>query len=162
MASLLGKRKRTNKAAVSVAASKRDIAAADAEENAQELQDIFRRAFEAKFKPLVVEEEEAVFKDDEDLAMEADSDNDWDGLSADDEEDEERPNQVQVVEHGTIAETEALTRAEMKAFMVCCRYYSNQRTTLILDRAQKCLQIRSRQCKIRSPSPKTTMNRARN
>jgi len=123
MASLLGKRKRASKTATSVASSQRDIAAAEAEANAQELQDIFRRAFEAKFKPLVVEPNTAL-EDVKRLDDEADSAEDWDGLSAD-VEDEETPGLVQVVEHGTIAETEALTRAEMKAFMVCCECYSS-------------------------------------
>ena len=119
MASLLGKRKRTNKAEARSASSKSEkIAAPSVEENAQELQDIFRRAFEAKFKPLVVESK-AVLEDGEEVEDRADSEDDWVGLSADDDEEEAGQGQVQVVEHGTIAETEALTRAEMKAFMVC-------------------------------------------
>ena len=122
MASLLGKRKRTNKGTVSTAVSQRETAAANAEENAQELQDIFRRAFEAKFKPLVVEPK-ASFEDVGESEEETPSEDDWDGLSADDD-DEEASGLVQVVEHGIIAETETLTRAEMKAFMVCYGCYS--------------------------------------
>lgn len=123
MAPLLGKRKRTDKETASGASSQRETAAANAEENAQELQDIFRRAFEAKFKPLVTEPE-ALSKDIGKSEEEAESEEDWDGLSADDDDEEEVSGLVQVVEHGVIAETETLTRAEMKAFMVCCGSYS--------------------------------------
>jgi len=121
MAPLLGKRKRkrTDKAEASIAYSRRETAAGDEEANAQELQNIFRRAFEAKFKPLVAETK-AILEDNEESEDGADSEDDWDGLSAEDDEAEAGQGHVQVVEHGTIAETELLTRAEMKAFMVCC------------------------------------------
>ncbi|PQE13073.1 swr1-complex 5 protein [Rutstroemia sp. NJR-2017a BBW] len=82
-------------------------------------QEIFRRHFEAQFKPLPV----VAQKLNPDLESEDqdEDEDDWDGLSetsAADEHTEERNNGVQVVEHVNIdARTVGMSRAELRAFM---------------------------------------------
>jgi len=112
MSTTLGKRKRAAAPAMKASVAKMQAS----EDNVTDLQNIFRRAFEAKFNPLPVEgkkttQEEDIGSDEDD---EVDEDDDWDGLSEDEEEDVPK---VQVVEVGTITAPE-LSRAEMKAFMV--------------------------------------------
>jgi len=112
MPSILGKRKRK---AVQAKPAREIEAAAEPSDDAQELRDIFRKAFEAKYKPLSVETPvvpEAVVESEDEL----DDDEDWDGLSEDDGE-SDATTQVQIVEVGNIAMPEGLTKAEQKAFM---------------------------------------------
>ncbi|KFY09032.1 hypothetical protein V492_05674, partial [Pseudogymnoascus sp. VKM F-4246] len=102
----------------------------DAEDGEEELDaaEIFRRHFEAKFKPLpdvkekkknrVVEEEE----DDED-----EEDEEWGGLSGESEDDDEeeesdeddgvKRRKIDVVEHTSAASAPKMSKAELKAFM---------------------------------------------
>lgn len=92
---------------------------AESDSEGGNIQDIFRKAFEAKFKPLDVEPKkrkvEEVVEDAEQEEEEEESD--WSGISSDEDE----PN-VEVVEYRTPAQiaTERASKAELKAFMVRC------------------------------------------
>jgi hypothetical protein len=74
-------------------------------------QELFRRHFEAKFKPLpVVKKAEKVIEVQED---DSEEDSDWDGISEDEQ------TAVQVVEHTDAQSRMALmSKKELKAFMV--------------------------------------------
>jgi len=110
--STLGKRKRAATPVVKSSTPKMQAS----EDNVADLQDIFRRAFEAKFKPLPAERKKTTQGEDigSDEDEEIHEDDDWDGLSEHEEEDVPK---VQVVEVGAVTAPE-LSRAEMKAFMV--------------------------------------------
>lgn len=116
MSTTLGKRKRVAAPATKLIPPQARASPSDSEDNTADLQDIFRRAFEAKFKPLPVEkkisQEQAIDAEENDSA----EDDAWDGLSQEDEEDDTP--RVQVVEVGAVTMPEGLSRAEMKAFMV--------------------------------------------
>ena len=110
MSTALGKRKREAKA------SKKEATQSSSEEsNSLELdaQEIFRRHFEAQFKPLPDEPKKVAkveIVEDEDSE---DDDSEWDGIS------EGGGDQVEVIEH-TDAESRmaAMSKEELKKFMV--------------------------------------------
>jgi hypothetical protein len=105
MAVTLGKRKRTSRARNDVWDSDSDDVKARA---------LFQRAFEARFKPLSVEQRATNLEVSKSLNDEPETDeSDWDGFENDGE------GTVQVVDHGgTIDNDEILQREEFKAFMV--------------------------------------------
>ncbi|KAE8446699.1 hypothetical protein EG329_011743 [Mollisiaceae sp. DMI_Dod_QoI] len=109
MAPTLGKRKRENETEILKRARKVSSEGLDSTElNAQE---IFRRHFEAQFKPLptVRKPTKATEQLPED---QSEDESDWDGISDGDEEG------VQVVEHtDTHARITAMSKEELKAFM---------------------------------------------
>ena len=119
MTAVLGKRKRVSGKDEKSAKS---ATTPDVKSDTEDLQDIFRRAFEAKFKPLDVpvtvaaDAEEEEISEPEDLSDESD----WSGLS--DGEDN-----VQIVEHTTTSRRpeESLSKQELKAFMVRMLLLSN-------------------------------------
>ncbi|PQE32766.1 swr1-complex 5 protein [Rutstroemia sp. NJR-2017a WRK4] len=150
MSTLLGKRKRASAAAISSNPSKvlknketkasktkpisrleledqdEEASASEADsasDSAQTLdpQEIFRRHFEAQFKPLPVIAQNPPPANPDLESEEEDEDEDWDRLSessAADEDNEERNNGVQVVEHVNIdARTVGMSKAELRAFM---------------------------------------------
>ena len=107
----LGKRKRRS----AVAEQERLSASTnDAESDQEDLQDVFRRAFEAKFKPLPVAVK-VLARLDEDEHIEdgeGQDESDWSGLSGDEQD-------IQIVEHNSRDRSnEQFSRQEMKAFMV--------------------------------------------
>lgn len=119
----LGKRKRSSSSTAKARAKlQEDPSTSDTED----LQEVFRRHFEAKFKPLspakksreadnVTQELEAEDGDDE---GDADS---WGGVSSDDagdNEDVEMADGIEVVEHTGLGRYDRASKAEMKAFMV--------------------------------------------
>lgn len=109
MATTLGKRKR--RTAESTKEDRRDSSedSGSAEVDAQEL---FRRHFEAKFKPLPVVKkvEKAAEEDSED---DSEEESNWDGIS-------EGGEVVEVVEHtDTQSRLALMSKEELKAFMVC-------------------------------------------
>lgn len=110
MSTNLGKRKRR--------APKEAVRAkSESEEPGEEelaAQEIFRRHFEAQFKPLPVVKKPKIVE--EEKAGESEPDSEWDGLS---EKEEVEDNGVQVVEHRD-AQTQmaAMSKEELKAFMV--------------------------------------------
>lgn len=131
MAIALGKRKRQTEAPKSlkkVVPIPKPVPIAKAEESESEgedLQAIFQRAFEAKFKPLdgvakkkaeKVEEAEVDEEEDDDAAAQ---DSDWDGIS-------EADNDIEVIEHADIKRIpkDELDKKEMKAFMVLSLIYN--------------------------------------
>ncbi|KAF7845772.1 hypothetical protein BT93_L0698 [Corymbia citriodora subsp. variegata] len=112
MATSLGKRKRASTTAT-IKANPRSAAIEEKSDN-EDLQAIFKRAFEAKFKPLPEAPAKAVVaevlatEDDEEID---EDESDWSGIS----EPEEAT--IEVVEHAPIARTEKLDRQQLKAFM---------------------------------------------
>lgn len=109
MATNLGKRKRrTEEKAI---ASRDESSQSESEE--LDPQEIFRRHFEAQFKPLPVVQKAPVYVESESDNESGDESN-WDGIS-DEEEDG-----VQVVEHANEASrVGAMSKEELKKFMVC-------------------------------------------
>ncbi len=106
MSTMLGKRKRRE-----AGVEKENISnASDSSEF--DAQEIFRRHFEAQFKPLPAIKKQAPIVEDA-SEDEPDDETDWDGIS-DDEEDG-----VQVVEHTDAqARTAGMNKEELKKFMV--------------------------------------------
>lgn len=141
MAPQLGKRKRVTREQLE--RPSRSPSPAESSDN-EDMQELFRRAFEKKFKPLDVEpvrarekknksEEAAVVRDEEegeeekgsdDAADEDEDEDDWSGLSDDDNDDgnDATTTAVEVVEYKdpTLASTsddEATLKAQKRAFM---------------------------------------------
>jgi hypothetical protein len=108
MASMLGKRKRRTPEI-----TKKDREQSEESDSSRlDAQEIFRRHFEAQFKPLPVAQ-----KSSKQVAEEPDDESekepDWDGISDDQE------NGVPVVEHTEAqARTAAMSKEELKSFMV--------------------------------------------
>ncbi|KAF1851210.1 uncharacterized protein K460DRAFT_361975 [Cucurbitaria berberidis CBS 394.84] len=112
MAPKLGKRKRVTRAELEQASRSSSPSSGSNDSGAEDLQAIFRRAFEAKFKPLPVETKkpkiEQVQVEDEDEGEESD----WSGISEDEQD------QVEVIEYkDSRHERDETEKAEMKAFM---------------------------------------------
>jgi hypothetical protein len=110
MATSLGKRKRRT---VDTTKEDRRHGSADSESEETNAQELFRRHFEAKFKPLpVVKKVETVVVE---VASEDDSEeeSDWDGIS------DHGEGAVEVVEHADTQSRMALmSKEELKVFMV--------------------------------------------
>ncbi|KAF2012722.1 hypothetical protein BU24DRAFT_330813, partial [Aaosphaeria arxii CBS 175.79] len=83
-------------------------------EDGEDMRDAFRRAFEAKFKPLDVEPKKKKVKEIEEVEEESEAESDWSGIeSADDNNDG-----VEVVEYADAAPVdEQEHRREMRSFM---------------------------------------------
>lgn len=125
----LGKRKRqgevfkTSRKAASKPTPKTDIIEEESESDNEDLQAAFRRAFEAKFKPLdgaAKKKAEAIKAIEEEEDDEEESD--FGGLSgAEDDDDDDEDDEVEVIELADIKRTprEELDKKQMKAFMVC-------------------------------------------
>lgn len=76
-------------------------------------QEIFRRHFEAQFKPLPVFQKPIVLA--EESEDESNEENDWEGIS------DSEQNGVQVIEHtDALTRMAAMSKEELKSFMVCC------------------------------------------
>lgn len=116
MAPALGKRKRVTRAELEQASrSPSPSSGSSNDSEGEDLQAVFRRAFEAKFKPLPTESKKP--KIEESLVQQEneseEEDSDWSGISDDE-------NQVEVIEyHDPRREVDDAgnERAEMKAFM---------------------------------------------
>ncbi|GME38073.1 uncharacterized protein LTHEOB_214 [Neofusicoccum parvum] len=115
MAVALGKRKRVESKAP---ASKRPANKEEDEpSDSEDLRDAFRRAFEAKFKPLSGSKKEEKKAPEPAEAEERESeDDDWDGISEEDENSGNN-NTVEVVEVTGPTRSERMSKAELKAFM---------------------------------------------
>jgi hypothetical protein len=125
MAPALGKRKRVTRAELEQAS--RSSSPSD-ESAAEDMQAIFRRAFEAKFAPLPSEPRKPKSelkkpKIEEVPAKEAGQDeeeeelSDWSGISDDDDDDDDDDIKVEVVEYKDTKLDEETTKAELRAFM---------------------------------------------
>ncbi|KNG52587.1 hypothetical protein TW65_00189 [Stemphylium lycopersici] len=119
MAPALGKRKRVTRAELEQPSrSPSPSSGSDDESEGEHLQAIFRRAFEAKFKPLPTEPkkpriEETMVQEEEEEEEEAEEEegSDWSGIS-------DAENDVQVIEyHDPRRELDDAERAAKKAFM---------------------------------------------
>ncbi|KAF2669480.1 hypothetical protein BT63DRAFT_455460 [Microthyrium microscopicum] len=102
----LGKRKRTQPKSTI-----KSTKSTDSDDESQHVQDVFRKHFEAQFKPLPTEENTA--QSQEDLRSDASSDSDsWSGFSEDE-------NTIEVVEHTNDrpARSDVLDKHELKAFL---------------------------------------------
>jgi hypothetical protein len=108
MATMLGKRKRR---VCKVANEDRRERSEESDASELDAQEIFRRHFEAQFKPLPVAQKPTNPVDEEEEDNSEDT-SDWDGISDDEE------NAVQVVEH-TDAQSRmaAMSKEELKSFM---------------------------------------------
>ncbi|KAL1623955.1 pre-rRNA processing and 40S ribosomal subunit assembly [Neofusicoccum ribis] len=116
MAVALGKRKRVeSKAPVSKRPAKEEE---EEPSDSEDLRDAFRRAFEAKFKPLSGSKKKEEKKAPEPTEAEEHEgeDDDWDGISEEDE-DSGNNNTVEVVEVTGPTRSERMSKAELKAFM---------------------------------------------
>lgn len=109
MSTTLGKRKRREPK--HNAGQREASEEAAIEQDQLDAQEIFRRHFEAQFKPLPIANKAEPVQ--EMIEEESDEDSDWDGISDGEE------NRVQVVEH-TDAQTRmaAMSKEELKSFMV--------------------------------------------
>lgn len=117
----LGKRKRVGaKAAPASKRAAKEELSSD-ESDSEDMRDAFRRAFEAKFKPLdgVKKKEEKKEEKKAPTPAEEEDDesegNEWEGMS----EDEEPGNTVEVIEVAGPSRAERASKNELKAFMVC-------------------------------------------
>jgi hypothetical protein len=136
MASILAKRRRadpeTSRKVRVISKGGAPARKSDAEsddEDGQEVldaQEIFRRHFEAQFKPLP-EVRLREKKVDVQESEEEDEEEDWDGISgdgegedggSDEDEDEDMAPTVDVVEHTATITRPKMSKAELKAFMV--------------------------------------------
>jgi hypothetical protein len=109
MASLLGKRKRRAPEAPKI---ERREESEESDASELDAQEIFRRHFEAQFKPLPVAQKSSKPAAEE-VADESEEEYNWDGISDDE------GNGVQVVEHTeALARTAAMSKEELKSFMV--------------------------------------------
>ena len=111
---MLGKRKRS-------APSTAMVAPEDSASGSQEdLQEVFRRHFEAQFKPLPDQKPQMGPSKTTETDLGPDEDvSDWDGISTDEEE-----LSIEVVEYATPikAEKPELSKEELKGFMVSSRH----------------------------------------
>ncbi|OJD31626.1 uncharacterized protein BKCO1_4600063 [Diplodia corticola] len=117
MAVALGKRKRAEAKTAATGSSKRPAKQEKPDDSdSEDMRDAFRRAFEAKFKPLhgTTKKEKAPEPEEEGSGDSDEDDDDWEGISEDDEEPE---NTVEVVEVAGPTRSERLSKAELKAFM---------------------------------------------
>lgn len=128
MSTSLGKRKRSSAAAISKPSKSQKVRAPEppselesgdcdsqSPEPAEDPQEIFRRHFEAQFKPLPVTKKPALVASE----LHSDEEEDWDGLSEGSAGCVEEDNGVQVVEHvKTSSRMAEMTKAEARAFMV--------------------------------------------
>lgn len=98
----------------------------DIETETLDPQEIFRRHFEAQFKPLPSSTTKKSKPNQVIAEVENGEDDDWEGLSAnsgedDDDDEKEEDNGVQIVEHGKTVDSKiaGMTKGELRAFMVC-------------------------------------------
>ena len=112
MAPALGKRKRVTRAELEQPSRSPSPSSASGDDSgAEDLQAIFRRAFEAKFKPLPVEPKKPKIEEPPVQEEPDEEESDWSGIS-------DSENGVQVVEYqDPRRELDETERAEMKAFM---------------------------------------------
>jgi hypothetical protein len=112
MAATLGKRKRVSREELQRPSQSSSPSSGSANSDAEDLQAIFRRAFEAKFKPLPKEpKKQKIVEALEEEKQEQEEESDWSGIS--DEEDD-----VQVIEHtDSWLDLDDTSKAEMRAFM---------------------------------------------
>jgi hypothetical protein len=114
MAPTLGKRKRVSRADIQRPSRSPSSSSSNADESdAEDLQAIFRRAFEAKFKPIEIEPVNKKVKEETMEEDEQEEESDWSGISS------EAEDHVEVVEYsGTQQEDKKASKAELRAFMV--------------------------------------------
>ncbi|KAH7359761.1 hypothetical protein BKA66DRAFT_226395 [Pyrenochaeta sp. MPI-SDFR-AT-0127] len=112
MAPTLGKRKRVTRAELEQASRSPPPSSGSSDSGAEDLQAIFRRAFEAKFKPLAVAPKKQKIEVVQAEEEEEEEGSDWSGIS------EAEEDQIVVIEYKDLrGERDAVERAEMKAFM---------------------------------------------
>lgn len=122
MAPALGKRKRITREELERASrSPSPSSSSDSQDSdSEDVQALFRKAFEAKFKPLDIEpvqkkvKESEIERDDAEVEEEEEG-SDWSGINSEDEDEDE----VEVVDYAdnTRKERERVSKAELRAFM---------------------------------------------
>ena len=124
MAAVLGKRKRlANQRTQSPSTS--SLRPSDTEH--EDERDVFRRAFEAKFKPLdgtLKHQNDQVEGSRRKQDQEEQDESDWEGFESEDD------TAVRVIEHNTVLKQDPLSKTATKAFMVSIRtkHISHSRT----------------------------------
>ena len=110
MAIILGKRKRAHRADLQLRSSSPESSQNSGRED---LQAVFKRHFEAKFKPLDPEPEKTKIVEQVEDVRDEDGDSDWEGINSGEEA------AVEVIEHSTSrVVNEHARKDELKAFMV--------------------------------------------
>lgn len=113
MAPTLGKRKRITREELERPSRSPSPSSESQGSDGEDLQAIFRRAFEAKFKPLDIEPVNPKSEEEEVQEEEQEEQTDWSGISSEDED------QVEVFEYADTRHTgDRAPKAEMRAFMV--------------------------------------------
>ncbi|KAF2657428.1 hypothetical protein K491DRAFT_756853 [Lophiostoma macrostomum CBS 122681] len=123
MAPSLGKRKRTTRKELEKPS--RSPSPSSSSSDAEDVQAIFQRAFEARFTPLDVSSKKpktihANIPDNSESESEPESDSDWSGLSSDNENghEDEAPNTIQVISYANPSHPHIqTTKSELRAFM---------------------------------------------
>lgn len=149
--SLLGKRKRRPEKELD--RTHTDKARSESPDQ-QDVNEIFRKAFEAKFKPLPQEEkviEEVVAEAQNDHS---DEDSAWSGISEDEEE-------VEVVQHTADAtsKSESLSKREQRAFMVCISHipiFENDTDSTSPRNLRHQIQLQHQRARLDPPMQQTT------
>lgn len=120
MAFALGKRKRVSREEFSrPSRSPSPSSHASDSEGQDDLQAIFRRAFEAKFKPLDAEPKKKPKIEKVEIEEEEEEESDWSGISSEDED--SSGNQVEVFDYAAAQAQrteDKASKSEMRAFMV--------------------------------------------
>ena len=122
MAPTLGKRKRIAREEIERRSSTPSSSGSESH-GEEDVQALFRRAFEAKFKPLDIEPVQKKVKEVE-SEEEEEEEEEWSGIdSEDDEEEEEENNRIEVFDYTTDSQKQSagekeVSKAEMRAFMV--------------------------------------------
>jgi hypothetical protein len=115
MGPALGKRKRVTREELEAPSRSPSPSSDSGNSDGEDLQDIFRKAFEAKFKPLDVEPKKSkLVEADTNIGeeLEKEEESDWSGISDED-------GKVEVVEYAdTRGPGELASKADLKAFMV--------------------------------------------
>jgi hypothetical protein len=121
MAPHLGKRKRITREELEEASRSptpetgSGSSGSEEEEGGADIHDIFRRAFEAKFKPLEVEKKKLELEKEDEVLEDEEEESDWSGISDEDEE----AHKIEVVDVSqSHNKNERMSKAEMRAFMV--------------------------------------------
>jgi len=133
MAAILGKRKRRTDTGIPQKLERARDTASESDTDSEDARDAFRRAFEAKFKPLAGKPKRPEVEVDllgdgdngedgngpEDLRDDESEESDWNGVSDDDGESVA----VEVIQHTRATRPESnLTKQEKRAYMVRCKF----------------------------------------
>lgn len=122
MAPTLGKRKRITREELERSEREGSPSSGSQASEQEDMQALFRKAFEAKFAPLDIEPVKKTPKVEE-VQDDSEDDSDWSGIASDDDEgddddDDEAPSTVQVFDYASTHQRHAkASKSELRAFM---------------------------------------------